>query len=431
MNPVEIITTKRDLNELSDDQIEFMINGFTTGDIPDYQMAAFAMAVFFANMSTRETNTLTQVMMDTGQVMRWSPSERPKVDKHSTGGIGDKISIPLAPLLASVGLDVPMISGRGLGATGGTLDKLESIPGFRTNLTIEETQSMIAAVGCVITGASEQIAPADRKLYALRDVTGTVPSIPLITASILSKKLAEGLDALVLDVKCGSGAFMKTRTRATELAQSLVNVASQTGVKATALVTDMSRPMGKLIGNSVEIDEGLSILQDAGPADVRELTLCLASEVMQSALGIDLQTARSRLEQSLASGLAMERFEHMVAAQRGDLKALIPRETCRVFTTNCEGFVQTFDCEKMGWAVIELGGGRRKLGDTLNHATGLEVLVDVGEQVEAGQPVYHIFSNQPLSSHLQNLLAESIVIGHEQVPQSNLIIDRIAEPIKT
>ena len=261
MNLTRIIADKRDGNRIPDEDLTKLVKGYAVGEVPEHQMAAFAMAVYFQGMQPDETVTLTREMRDSGKVMRWPGLDKPIVDKHSTGGIGDKISIPLAPMLAACGLAVPMISGRGLGATGGTLDKLESIHGFRTDLSIEETQKVVSEVGCVITGATEQIAPADRKLYALRDITATVPSVPLITASILSKKLAEGLDSLVLDVKWGSGSFMKTIEQANALAESLVSVASQLGVKTTALITDMNQPLGR-IGNAVEIAESIEILKN-------------------------------------------------------------------------------------------------------------------------------------------------------------------------
>jgi pyrimidine-nucleoside phosphorylase len=280
MNVVHLISKKRDGGELADYEIGAIIDGYVRGDVHDYQMSAWAMAVFLRGMTVAETAALTEAMLQSGVTFQWPAGEAPKVDKHSTGGIGDKVSLPLAPLLACCGVHVPMISGRGLGATGGTLDKLEAIPGFRTNLSTEEMQAVCRRVGCVISGATADLVPADRKLYALRDVTGTVPSIPLITASIMSKKLAEGLDALVLDVKHGSGAFMKTLDQARELARSMVNTGHRMGVPTTALVTDMNQPLGRMAGNAVEVIESIDVLRGTGPADLVEVTLELGAELL-------------------------------------------------------------------------------------------------------------------------------------------------------
>src|SRR3954463_15089278 len=280
MNPVNIISKKRDGSELSADEIGSLISGYVRGDVPDYQMSAWAMAVYLRGMTVAETAALTEHMLYSGVTFKWPAEEAPKVDKHSTGGIGDKVSLPLAPLLACCGLAVPMISGRGLGATGGTLDKLESIPGFRTDLSLAEIAVITERVGCVITGASAEIAPADKKLYALRDVTATVPSIPLITASIMSKKLAESLDALVLDVKFGSGAFMKSLDDARALARSLVDTGKRMGVKTTALLTDMNQPLGRMAGNANEVNEAVATLQGRGPDDLWQCTRELGAELL-------------------------------------------------------------------------------------------------------------------------------------------------------
>ncbi|HYO24074.1 MAG TPA: thymidine phosphorylase, partial [Lacipirellulaceae bacterium] len=282
MNPVWLIAKKRDGEELSDHEIAQFISGYARGDIPDYQMSAMAMAIYLRGMSTAETASLTDHMLASGARFTWPDDGVPRVDKHSTGGIGDKVSLPLAAMLACCGLQVPMISGRGLGATGGTLDKLEAIPGFRTDLSMEEFRDVCQRVGCVISGATADLVPADRKLYALRDVTATVPSIPLITASIMSKKLAEGLDALVLDVKWGSGAFMKTADQARELARSLVATGQRMGVATTALVTDMNQPLGRMAGNALEVNESYAALQGEGPADLMEATYALGAELLVS-----------------------------------------------------------------------------------------------------------------------------------------------------
>ncbi|MEM9410087.1 MAG: thymidine phosphorylase, partial [Planctomycetota bacterium] len=321
MNIVDLICKKRDGKTLDATEIEWLIESYTKDKIPDYQMAALAMAVYFKGMELDETVALTRSMLESGEFMKWSNS-RLKVDKHSTGGIGDKVSIILAPLLAAADVDVPMISGRGLGFTGGTLDKLDSIPGFASEMSLDEFRYTINRCGCAIVSASEQLAVADRKLYALRDVTGTIPSIPLITASILSKKLAAGLNALVLDVKWGTGAFMKTVDEARNLARSLVQVGNALGVKTTAMISDMNQPLGHMIGNACEIDESEKVLQNGGPDDVRELVLQLGAEVLVSAGKFsDHESAVEELEHLLLKRKAEKKWNEMVAAQHGDLKA--------------------------------------------------------------------------------------------------------------
>jgi pyrimidine-nucleoside phosphorylase len=392
MNVAQIIATKRDGLELSAEQIDFLVSGYAAKRIEDYQLAAWAMAVYFQGMTERETLQLTRSMLATGKPLSWPPG-LPKVDKHSTGGIGDKTSIPLAPILAECGVDVPMISGRGLGPTGGTLDKLESIAGFRTDLTNAEIQALIADVGCVITGASSEIAPADKRLYALRDVTGTVPAIPLITASILSKKLSEGLDALVLDVKWGNGAFMKTRERARSLALSLVRVATLMGVPTRALITDMNRPLGRMIGNGLEIDESLEILDGKGPIDSRELTIRLGAELLVLAgVQSDLAAATAAMNRAIAGGKARERFERMVCAQGGDLNQAYAKPKPRELRADRSGYLAAIDCEQLGVAVIEMGGGRKALGDTIDSGVGIEMLCQIGQMVAAGEPLAKVYS---------------------------------------
>jgi pyrimidine-nucleoside phosphorylase len=367
-NPVHVIAKKRDGHALTLDEITAFVSGFTSGTIPDYQMSALAMAIYLRGMNAEETAALTEQMLASGTQLTWEAG-RAIVDKHSTGGVGDKVSLLLAPLLACCGLRVPMISGRGLGPTGGTLDKLESIPRFRTDLSLAEIQSTIKKVGCVITGASAEVAPADAKLYALRDVTATVASIPLITASIMSKKLAEGLDALVLDVKVGSGAFMKTREQATELAQSLVGTGKRLGIHTTALLTNMDQPLGRMIGNAVEVDEAVGALSGNGPADLVELTLQLGAELLLAAgKAADVEKAVSKLRQQLESGAALDKLRAMVVFQRGDLDAPRPRAPAQLVTAQTAGYVSTIDVQALGYAVIELGDERldrffRRLGN--------------------------------------------------------------------
>ena len=375
MNPSVLIAKKRDGGVLSAEEISYFLRGFTDGSIHDYQMSALAMAIFIRGMNVEETAALTETMLRSGTTLEW-PAGLPCVDKHSTGGIGDKTSLILAPLLACCGVRVPMISGRGLGATGGTLDKLEAIPGYRTNLSLPEIRDVVEKVGCTITGASAELAPADRKLYALRDVTGTVPSIPLITASIMSKKLAAGLDALVLDVKFGSGAFMKSLPQAEALAESLVNTGRRMGVKTTALLTDMNQPLGKMAGNANEVLESIHVLQNGGPQDVRELTLDLCCDVLvSSGKHPDRKSARQQMERALADGTAMERFEQMVAAQAGDPKANLELAPEKMVLAPRTGYITAMDTEALGLAVIEMGGGRRKMGDPIDFGVGFEMLV--------------------------------------------------------
>jgi len=424
MNVAQIIATKRDGLELSAEQIDFLVAGYAAKRIEDYQLAAWAMAVYFQGMTEQETLQLTRSMLATGKPLRWPPG-RPKVDKHSTGGIGDKTSIPLAPILAECGVDVPMISGRGLGPTGGTLDKLESIAGFRTDLTNAEIQAVVADVGCVITGASSEIAPADKRLYALRDVTGTVPAIPLITASILSKKLSEGLDALVLDVKWGNGAFMKTRARARALALSLVRVATLMGVSTRALMTDMNRPLGRMIGNGLEIDESLEILAGDGPDDSRGLTIRLGAELLVLA-GVqpDLAAATAAINGVIASGKARERFERMVLAQGGDLSHAYSKPKLHELRADRSGYLAAIDCEQLGLAVIEMGGGRKALGDKIDSGVGIEMLCQVGQKVAAGEPVARVYSRRD-NQELDQQVLQAFTWSDSQPQIEPLIVEVI------
>jgi pyrimidine-nucleoside phosphorylase len=422
MTPALIIAKKRDGLELSREEIAAFVHGFSRGQVPDYQMAALAMAIYLRGMTTEETAALTEEMLASGVRLAW----RKKVDKHSTGGIGDKTSLVLAPLLACCGLAVPMISGRGLGATGGTLDKLEAIPGFRTDLSLAEIQEITERVGCVITGASDEIAPADKKLYALRDVTATVPSIPLITASIMSKKLAESLDALVLDVKFGSGAFMKSLDDALALARSLVSTGKRMGVKTTALLTDMNQPLGRMVGNLVEVYEALTLLQGRGPADVWEVTRELGAELLVSAgIAADAETARARLLDEIESGRALAKFREMVAAQGGNLDQLPPVGKGVPVTASRAGFVGEIETERLGIAIIELGGGRKRMGDRIDHAAGLEMLVRVGDPVKRGQRLARLFGPEEKVARVKPLVAQAIDIQDSPRDPLPLIVERI------
>lgn len=429
-SPVQIIARKRDGQTLTAAQITSFVNGFTRGEIPDYQMAALAMAIYFRGLSPEETLHLTRAMLHSGQVLHWSAGGRPKVDKHSTGGIGDKVSLILAPLLACCEVHVPMISGRGLGATGGTLDKLEAIPGFRTNLSVTEICELTERVGCVITGQTEELVPADKWLYALRDVTATVPSVPLITASILSKKLAESLDALVLDVKFGSGAFMKSLDEALTLAESLVSVGRQMGLPVTALLTDMNQPLGRMVGNTLEVEEVLGVLRGTEPREnaLCQLTLTLGAEALVLA-GVEPSTseARQHLEQALDSGRAYEKFCEMVQAQGGDLEAPRPLAPVSELLADREGYLTAIDGEALGWAVVSLGGGRRKVTETIDHSVGLEMCVRLGDWVERGQPLLRVYAPLEKAVIVQQALRAAFLVGPTCPVLPPLIAARITE----
>lgn len=389
MLPQWIIEKKRDGAELDAKEIRDFIDGYTKGDIPDYQMSALAMAIYFKGMTPRETADLTLAMMESGKVINPDSIPGIKVDKHSTGGIGDKISIPLAPLVAACGGTVPMISGRGLGITGGTLDKLESIANYRVGLTEPEFFQTLEKVGCSMIGQTAEIAPADKKLYALRDVTATVPSIPLIVSSIMSKKMAEGIDSLVLDVKCGSGAFMKDIENARALAKGLVDTGVAMGKKVTALITDMNQPLGRTIGNALEVQESLDILNGKGPADSQGLTITLA-EHMLAVAGI----ADPGILQALENGTAMKKFEKMVKYHGGDLTAGLPTAGKQIpLPATQSGFISICDAEALGRASLLLGAGRAKTTDAIDHAVGLSNLRKIGEPIQAGEPLCLIHSN--------------------------------------
>ncbi len=426
MNPIQLISKKRDGGELAAEEIGALVGGYVRGDVPDYQMAAWAMAVYIRGMSVAETAALTEHMLRSGITFEWPDRKAPIVDKHSTGGIGDKVSLPLAPLLACCDLAVPMISGRGLGATGGTLDKLEAIPGFRTDLSTAEFQKVCREVGCVISGATADLVPADRKLYALRDVTGTVPSIPLITASIMSKKLAEGLDALVLDVKHGSGAFMKSLEGARALARSMVDTGKRMGVPTTALITDMNQPLGRMAGNAVEVDESVAALRGEGPADLLEVTLALGAELLVlSGRASSPAAARDRLQNAIDSGAALEKFRQMVAAQGGDLDAPRSVAPAQEIAAPRGGFVTTIDTERLGYAIIHLGGGRKQLGDKLDLSVGLEMLIRLGDKVEPGQPLVRVFAEPQAADGVRADLLAAVTLGDNPIDPPPLVVERI------
>jgi pyrimidine-nucleoside phosphorylase len=422
--PYDVIARKRDGAVLRDAEIGEFIRGFSRSTIPDYQMAALAMAIFIRGMDSDETESLTRHMLASGASLTWS-SDIPKVDKHSTGGIGDKISLVLTPLLACCGVHVPMLSGRGLGPTGGTLDKLEAIPGYRTDLSLTEIQRQVESIGCVITGTTPELVPADRKLYALRDVTATVESIPLITASIMSKKLAESLQALVLDVKVGTGAFMKTRQAARDLAESMVRVGNRMGVRTMAVLSDMHQPLGRMVGNSVEVDEAIDVLSGAGPPDVRELTFVLADHALRS-VGIR-DASRVQLERAIQTGEAFDRFERMVRAQQGDLSATRRRAPEHTLTASRSGIVSSIDGRGLGLAIIALGGGRKIATDPIDHSVGIEILVRIGDHLERNQPIVKIFAGTEAFARVRDMVERAIEIGDDPVSPPPLVLEIVSE----
>ncbi len=437
MLPQWIIEKKRDGAVLDTKEIRDFIAGYTEGSIPDYQMSALAMTIYFNGMNARETADLTVAMMESGKVI--DPARIPgiKVDKHSTGGIGDKISIPLAPLVASFGAMVPMISGRGLGITGGTLDKLESIPGYRVELNKDEFFKTLEACGCSMIGQTDKIAPADKKLYALRDVTATVPSIPLIVSSIMSKKMAEGIDALVLDVKCGSGAFMKNIDDARLLAQGLVDTGTAMGKRVVALITDMNQPLGRAVGNALEMRESLDILNGNGPADSQGLTITLAKHMLHVAApnlrggdlggGVSDPALHKSIETKLKDGSALSTFREMVACHGGDLDAGLPEAKSQTpLPAPKSGHIAKADAESIGRASLLLGAGRAKTTDTVDHAVGISDLKKIGERVEEGEPLCTIHSNdREDKTRLSQLLESAFEVSPDPVEPLPLVLEVI------
>ena len=422
---VEVITAKRDRHELTDSQIDWVIDAYTRGEVKDEQMSALAMAILLNGMVPREIDRWTAAMIASGERMDFSGLSRPTADKHSTGGVGDKITLPLAPLVAACGVAVPQLSGRGLGHTGGTLDKLEAIPGWRAALSNEEMLAQLESVGAVICAAGTGLAPADKKLYALRDVTGTVEAIPLIASSIMSKKIAEGTSSLVLDVKVGTGAFMKDLDRATELARTMVGLGTAAGVHTVALLTDMSTPLGLTAGNALEVRESVEVLAGGGPADVVELTLALAREMLAGVGRTDVDP-----EQVLASGAAMDTWNAMITAQGGDPAAPLPvaRET-HVVTAPTGGTLTRLDAMAVGVAAWRLGAGRAALGDQVQAGAGVAWHARPGDTVVAGAPLLTLHTDEP--ERFERAL-ESLEGGYDIAPDGSsyeakpLIIDRIS-----
>jgi pyrimidine-nucleoside phosphorylase len=436
---VDVIERKRDGKELSEAEIRSFVTGMVGGSVADYQVSAFCMAVYFQGMTARETGWLTRAMMESGEILTHPGIPGPLVDKHSTGGVGDKVSLVLAPMVAACGVRVPMMSGRGLGYTGGTLDKLESIRGYRVRLTPEEADRCLADVGFVMMGQSESLVPADRTMYALRDVTGTVESVPLITASIMSKKLAEGAQALVLDVKCGSGAFMQSLDRARELARSLVGTGRSLGREVVAVITDMSTPLGRAVGNFVEVKESIACLRGGGPADLVGLTVRLGAWMLVvGGLERDLGAAEARCRHSLADGSAWERFLRNVAAQGGDpgvcedpSRGPKARVTRAVRATR-SGVVHGIHARKIGVAAFLLGAGRERAADAVLPEAGIELLKITGDEVRAGEELCVLHTDaegrteQPAALALEayDLSAD----GPGPVRPSSLVIEELRDP---
>ena len=430
---IDVIRKKRDDGELSRNEIESLVNAYTRGDIPDYQVSAWLMAVVLRGMTRAETAALTDAMLRSGEVLDLSSLPAKKVDKHSTGGVGDKTSLVLAPLAAVAGVAVPMISGRGLGHTGGTLDKLEAIPGFNVNLPIADFRRVLETCGCAMIGQTAEIAPADRKLYALRDVTGTVESPYLICASIMSKKLAEGIDALVLDVKTGSGAFMKSEKDAVFLADLMVETGERMGKQVVALITDMDQPLGCMIGNALEVVEVVEVLRGEGPEDLRELCLELAGWMLHlGGASATVDAGRKQSGKLIASGKALDKFRQMVELQGGDPRAIddpkkLPQaQHTMTLSSSKGGYLASLQCEQVGTACVILGGGREQKEDSVDPAVGIVLHKKVGDAVSAGDPLATIYYNsQTRVASAKKLLEESYKIADSPLREKRPLIHRV------
>ena len=430
---VDLIRKKRDGVELSRNEIESLVNAYTRGDIPDYQISAWLMAVVLRGMTRAETAALTDAMLHSGEVLDLSNLPAKKVDKHSTGGVGDKTSLVLAPLAAAAGVAVPMISGRGLGHTGGTLDKLEAIPGFNVNLPVAQFRRVLETCGCAMIGQTAEIAPADRELYALRDVTGTVESPYLICASIMSKKLAEGIDALVLDVKTGSGAFMKSEKDAAFLAELMVETGERMGKRVVALITDMDQPLGCMIGNALEVVEVVQVLRGEGPEDLRQLCLELAGWMLHlGGVSDTVAEGRKQSEMLIASGKALDKFRQMVELQGGDPQTVddprkLPqaRHTITVSSPK-DGYLASLQCEQVGTVCVILGGGRERKEDSVDPAVGIVLHKKIGDSISAGEPLATIYYNaETRAARARQLLEESYQITDSPAREKRPLIHRV------
>ncbi|MFR0609916.1 pyrimidine-nucleoside phosphorylase [Limosilactobacillus mucosae] len=431
MRMMDVIDQKRNGGVLSDEQLQFFVDGVVDGSLPDYQISALLMAIYFQGMTDREQTQLTMKMMHSGERLDLSKIPGIKVDKHSTGGVGDKTSLPLAAMVAALGIPVPMISGRGLGHTGGTLDKLEAIPGFQVELSEQDFIKQVAEEKLAIVGATRDVAPADKKIYALRDVTDTVDSIPLIASSIMSKKLASGTDALVIDVKTGAGAFMKTEDAAEKLAKALVAIGKQAGLKCEAVISDMNQPLGSKIGNTLEIEETLDLLKGKGPKDLLELVLELGSRmVVMGQQAASLAEARAKLEQTIADGSALARFKAMIKAQHGDPNvvddySLMPHAKYQIeYPAQKDGVIAKLTADEIGMASMLMGGGRQKADDQLDYAVGIELHKKIGDSVQKGESIMTIWSNREDIDDVKELLDQAVAIK-ESAQQPTLIHETI------
>lgn len=432
MRMVDIIKKKRDGGILSREEIAFFVENYTKGEIPDYQASALLMAIYFRGMTSDETVALTEYMMKSGEVLDLTDIPGPKVDKHSTGGVGDKISLPLAPIVASLGVYVPMISGRALGHTGGTLDKLESIKGLTTAISPEKFKKQLLDIGVVMAGQTENLCPADKKLYALRDVTATVESIPLISASIMSKKLAEGIDGLVLDVKTGNGAFMAKYEDAKKLAQTMVEIGKGMGKKVKAFITNMNQPLGYKIGNALEVEETIEILKGKGPEDVRELTYTLAAEMLIIAgKESSREEALKKVDEAVKSGKALKKWEELVENQGGDLDYMYSEEFTRTnysfeLKANSDGYLYSYNTYEVGVAVSILGAGRSTKDDEIDHKVGIILHKKVGDEIKSGETVMEIKYNDvnKFNQALQ-ILKNSYIVKSEKPAKEPLVFEGV------
>jgi pyrimidine-nucleoside phosphorylase len=433
MLALRLIERKRDGGRIETGELRALINAYAAGHVPDYQMAAFLMACFLRGMDRGETSALTEAMLRSGDTLDLAYLQKPRIDKHSTGGVGDKVSIVLAPLIASLGVVVPMMSGRGLGHTGGTLDKLESIPGFRTDLSLAEARQLLETLDCALIGQTAEIAPADRKMYALRDATGTVEAIPLIASSIMSKKLAEGLTGLVLDVKRGSGAFLPELDRGLDLARTMIELGADHGTPVVALLTAMDRPLGRACGNALEVEESILALRGEGPPDLMSVTYALGAEMLVLAgAAADHDAARRRMEQAIGTGRAAEHFQKMIEAQGGnpavvDDPALLPQAAAvELYAAPRRGFVAGVEPRAVGRGITALGGGRAMMEDKLDLSVGFMISVRPGDWVEQAEPMATIFARDRAGIESgKAALRAAITIADEAEPPLPLVSHRV------
>lgn len=424
-NTIQLIKNKCDGKNLYRKEIQYLVSEYTKGNIPDYQFAAFLMAIYFRGMDFQETTHLMKAMMDSGEVLNLSDIRKPKIDKHSTGGVGDKVSLILAPLVASCGVCVPMISGRGLGHTGGTLDKLESVPGFITKLSVKEFKKQLRNIGVAMIGQTAEIAPADKKIYALRDVTATVGSTPLISASIMSKKLAEDLDGLVLDVKFGSGAFIKDYKKSKELARTMIQIGKNSGVKVTAILTDMNNPLGKYVGNSLEVIETIEVLKGRGAKDLMEITFALGKAMLELA---KIKGGRKLLDKKIANGEALNTFKKIISYQGGDVRVIedysrlpVAKKKIKIKSRKI-GYVHYIDNFQIGMLLVQLGGGRLKKEDKIDPSCGFKINKKIGDRVKKGECLAEIISDNQAKARAVATEMQNVFIIHKKPCRSKKLI---------